>query len=128
MDDLPLADRILAALAETERRDRRSLLRGDELLARLDAALADVRSALYTLDMHGLVRFTRGLSTDDVVLLQPAGRAHLGLPPLPPDDSSAEPRGRPYPSERVTRGKVPPLTGGITQPPESTAAARAYPR
>jgi len=88
MSDADLADRILAALAATERRDRRPLIRTDQLLARLDAELSDVRSTLYALDTDGLIRFTPGFVAGDVVLLQPAARYHLGLPPLASDEST----------------------------------------
>jgi hypothetical protein len=79
-----LADRILAALEEIERRARRSVVRSDHLVAHLMAAEEDVRNALYTLDAQGLVRFTPGFVAGDVVMLQPVGRARRGVPPRRP--------------------------------------------
>lgn len=52
MSSTDVADRLLAALADTERRDRRPLVRTDQLLTRLDAALADVRTAMRASRTH----------------------------------------------------------------------------
>ena len=72
MTDPDLADRILAALSESERLDHQPVVRSDQLLAQLAAAEEDVRSTLDALDTQGLVRCTPGLVAGDVVVLPPA--------------------------------------------------------
>jgi hypothetical protein len=91
MTDPDLADRILAALTESERLDREPVMRSDKLLAQLAAAEDDVRAALYTLDTEGLVRFTPGFVAGDVVVLLPQSRDHLGRAPLLPPEPDDEP-------------------------------------
>lgn len=78
-----LADRILAALAETERDAQRPTVRAERLFSMLNAQLEDVRSELYALDTQGLVRFTPGFVAGDVVTLTAPGRVQLGMPAEP---------------------------------------------
>lgn len=75
MTDSDLADRILAALRESEHLDRQPVVRSAQLLAQLMASEDDLRSAMYALDTQGRVRFTRGFVAGDVVMrtTAPAG-------------------------------------------------------
>jgi hypothetical protein len=79
MTDRDLADRILAALRESERLDRQPVVRSDQVLAQLAAADDDVRSALNARDTQGYVRFTRGVVAGDVSVRQLADRASHGV-------------------------------------------------